>query len=139
MLHHGVLGGCPLCLIWVISGCTLRDSHIFLSMTSCNSIIVLRIWEWYWTSLCWMHSPYFLLFRVTLNWACTVKELHFHDWIILCIAWVGMVVVVWLFKWRVGVLQLKYGLLGWLSTIYFWGISCILNDMPDCNDNMNSL
>jgi hypothetical protein len=33
MLHRGVLGGCPLCMICIILGSTLRDSHRFLSTT----------------------------------------------------------------------------------------------------------
>jgi hypothetical protein len=31
MSHHVVLGGCPLCMIWIVLSCTLRDSHRVLS------------------------------------------------------------------------------------------------------------
>jgi hypothetical protein len=33
MFHHGVLGGCPLCMICIILGSTLRDGHRVLSTT----------------------------------------------------------------------------------------------------------
>jgi hypothetical protein len=60
MLHRVVLGGCTLCMIWIILGSTLRDSHRVLSTTLLQfdylfyedrHVVV--------ASLCWMDSPTF--------------------------------------------------------------------------------
>jgi hypothetical protein len=90
MFPPGVLGGCPLCMIWIILGSTLRDSHRVLRSTllqfnylfyEVNHVVVVL--------LCWMDSPTFWLFTLALIELFRV----FYN-----MTRVGMVAVVFLFK-----------------------------------------
>jgi hypothetical protein len=57
MLHHGVLGGFPLCMIWIILGSTLRDSHRILSMNLLEfDYLFYEVRHVVAASLCWMDS-----------------------------------------------------------------------------------
>jgi hypothetical protein len=64
-------------MIWIILASTLINSHRVLSTILWQSDYLFyedrHVVD---TSSCWMDGQ---LFRVTLNWACTVKKLHLHD------------------------------------------------------------
>jgi len=67
-------------MIWIILGSTLRNSHKFLSTTLLQfDYLFSEVSHVVGTSLCWMDSLAFRLFRVTFNWACIVTKLHLHD------------------------------------------------------------
>jgi hypothetical protein len=60
MSHRGVLGGFPLCIIWIILGSTLRDSHRVLSTTLLQfDYLFYEDRHVVDTSSCWMDSPTF--------------------------------------------------------------------------------
>jgi hypothetical protein len=60
MLHRGVLGGFPLCLMCILLGSTLRDSHKVLSMTLLQfDYLFYEVRHVVVASLCWMDSPAF--------------------------------------------------------------------------------